>query len=174
MTSGLQELRFAEITAYVAEPAQSSIEQCRRIFEEHRHRVYSLAFWMTDNELMAEAIQENTFRRFFARQLQPDEESINRALLAELRETMAVGTLTLHCEPTSEELGVLRNIKRVHLERAVIELPPTERIVFLLHDVDRSSHEQIARLLGLSLSESQAALHQARLRIRELLHSLAD
>ena len=55
------------------------------------------------------------------------------------------------------------------LERAVIELPATEKLVFLLHDVEGYNHAKIGRLLGLTEDESKLGLHQARLRIRELV-----
>ena len=69
--------------------------------------------------------------------------------------------------------GMPRNIKRVELECAVVELPPTERMIFLLHDVECCEHARIGRLLGLSEQESLVGLHQARLRLRELLASAA-
>jgi DNA-directed RNA polymerase specialized sigma24 family protein len=59
------------------------------------------------------------------------------------------------------------------LERAVVQLPATERLVFLLHDVERYEHARISRLLGLNEQESALALHQARLRLRELLAAMA-
>ena len=38
----------------------------REIYEENCHRIYSLSFWMTDNELVAEQLLNNTFLRAFA------------------------------------------------------------------------------------------------------------
>jgi RNA polymerase sigma-70 factor (ECF subfamily) len=54
----------------------------------------------------------------------------------------------------------------------VVQLPPTERLVFLLHDVEGYEHARIARMLGLSENESRYGLHQARLRLRQLLARL--
>jgi DNA-directed RNA polymerase specialized sigma24 family protein len=70
-------------------------------------------------------------------------------------------------------VGLRRNTKRVELELAVVQLPPTERMIFLLHDVERYDHSRISRILGLSEQESAYGLHQARLRLRELLTSRA-
>jgi DNA-directed RNA polymerase specialized sigma24 family protein len=58
---------------------------------------------------------------------------------------------------------------RVDLERAVVQLPNTERMIFLMHDVERYDHTRIASLLKISLQSSIEGLHQARLRMRELL-----
>jgi DNA-directed RNA polymerase specialized sigma24 family protein len=67
--------------------------------------------------------------------------------------------------------SVRGNVKRVDLERAVVQLPPTERMIFLLHDVEAYDHTRISRTLGVSEQESQLGLHQARLRLRQLLAS---
>lgn len=147
---------------------EAGVEAYQQAFEENRHRVYSLAFWMTGDELAAEELTISTFYRAFALGSDPDAERVDWALVAELRELMPLGPLTLQCSARSQA-GVRHNIKRVELERAVVELPPTERMIFLLHDVERCEHARIGRLLGLSEHESFVGLHRARLRLRELL-----
>jgi RNA polymerase sigma-70 factor (ECF subfamily) len=64
---------------------------------------------------------------------------------------------------------VRRNTLRVDLERAVIQLPNTEKMIFLMHDVEGYDHAHIARLLSITEDSSRQGLHQARLRMRELL-----
>ena len=142
------------------------------IYGEHCHRIYSLAFWMTDNELTAEQLSANTFLRAFALSAEPKTEQIDQAFLAEIRELTTIGTLTLN-SVSSETKSVCGNVKRVHLERAVVELPATEKMIFLLHDVEGYTHEKIARLLGLDVKESQFGLHQARLQMRELISRMS-
>ena len=141
----------------------------RRVYEENRHRIYSLAFWMTDHELAAEELTTNTFCRVFANHGTPTPEEIDHALVAELRRFMTLGSLTLNCEPCQQILSVRRNVRRVDLERAVMELPNTEKMIFLMHDVERYDHARIARTLHLSEGESRRGLHQARLQVREFL-----
>lgn len=165
----------AELTSFAAwsSRTEARVGVYHEAFEENRHRVYSLAFWMTDNELAAEELTINTFCRLFALSPAPDAESLDRALVAELRELMPLGSLTLKCEPCSQVCGLRRNIKRVELERALVALPATERMIFLLHDVELCEHSRIGRILGLSEQQSVAGLHQARLRLRELLATMA-
>ena len=166
-----------QATGFVAclpETVQARVETYKQVYEEHRHRVYALAFWMTDNEIAAEDVMANAFIRVFAASPDPDGEAVDRALLTEVRELMPVGTLTLECSPSATIEGVRRNIKRVHLERALVQVPPTERLIFLLHDVESYGHDRIARTLGISGEESQQGLHQARLRLREILATLHD
>jgi DNA-directed RNA polymerase specialized sigma24 family protein len=148
------------------EPNRASYSQ---IYAEHCHRIYSLAFWMTDNELMAEELASNTFLRVFSAVATPTTEHVDRAFLAEVRELGPVGILTLQAFSPQPAAPIYGNIKRVYLERAVVELPATEKLVFLLHDVEGYNHAKIGRLLGLTEDESKLGLHQARLRIRELI-----
>jgi RNA polymerase sigma-70 factor (ECF subfamily) len=141
----------------------------RKIYEENCHRIYSLSFWMTDNELVAEQLLNNTFLRAFATCDEPKTESIDHAFLTEMREMFAIGSLTLTALPQRETMSIVGNMKRVHLERAVVQLPATEKLIFLYHDVEGYDHEQISRLIGVSKEESMFGLHQARMTVRALV-----
>lgn len=169
MAHSIQEAKFTGLTTFLPATAEESLDRYQEVFEQNRHRIYSLAFWMTDNELMAEEISGNVFLRAFAMTDSPNEEMIDRALIHELRETTAIGTLTLDCGIAENVENIRKNTKRVHLERAIVQLPATERMIFCMHDGEGYSHERIARTLGLNLEESKLGLHQARLRIRELV-----
>ncbi len=147
----------------------SGVESYRQVYESNRHRIYSLAFWMTDNELAAEELMIQAFCRAFTGTGEPAADDIDRALISELREYMPLGTLTLDCAPCHRVLSVRRNTLRVDLERAVVQLPNTEKMIFLMHDVECYDHARIAHLLEIPEESSILGLHQARLRMRELL-----
>lgn len=162
--------------AGVLAPASESQRTFYRTFyNQHCHRIYSLAFWMTDNELAAEQLAQQTFQRTFTQSSYPRTEHLDQAFLAEVRELTPVGALTLAVDVGSRGIfasafgNAKGNVKRVHLERAVVQLPATEKLIFLLFDVEGYDHERIGGLLGISADESRLALHQARLRIRELV-----
>jgi RNA polymerase sigma-70 factor, ECF subfamily len=169
MASIFQDAKLTGLGAYLPSLAVDSLEAYRQVYETNRHRVYALAFWMTDSEVAAQELMANVFRRVFSRAVLNDPESVDRVLVAELREYMAIGNLTLNCGTSTEVASVRRNAMRVHLERAVVQLPATERLVFLMHDVEGYDHVRIGRTLGLNEEESRVALHQARLKVRELL-----
>jgi RNA polymerase sigma-70 factor (ECF subfamily) len=139
------------------------------IYNEHCHRIYSLAFYLTDNELAAEQLVTNTFLRAFAASEKPGMDHVDQAFLAEMRELMPIGTLSLNAVASSRATNIRGNTKRVHLERAVVQLPATEKLVFLFHDVEGYEHKKIAGLLGLTQEESMLALHNARVQVRELV-----
>ncbi|HKV93255.1 MAG TPA: sigma factor-like helix-turn-helix DNA-binding protein [Candidatus Angelobacter sp.] len=151
--------------------AKSGAAAYSTVYNEHCHRIYSLAFWMTDNELAAEELSTNVFLRAFARSASPQTEHIDQAFLDAVREFAPVGVLTLNCK-ASQTKSILGNVKRVHLERAVVQLPATEKLIFLLHDVEGYDHPRIARLLGIDEKESQFGLHQSRIQIRELISQM--
>jgi RNA polymerase sigma-70 factor (ECF subfamily) len=140
-----------------------------KIYEENCDRIYSLAFWMTDNELTAEELSSNTFLRAFATADEPAREQIDRAFLAEIREFTSVGALTLNSTISAPTQSIHGNVKRIHLERALVQLPATEKLIFLMHDVEEYGHERISRLLGITEEESKCGLHQARVQIRNLI-----
>jgi hypothetical protein len=98
----------------------TDIENYSEIYESNRHRVYSLAFWMTDNELAAEELMTQTFCRAFGASPEPNADDVDRALVAELREYISLGSFTLNCAPCEQVLSVRRNTMRVDLERAVV------------------------------------------------------
>jgi RNA polymerase sigma-70 factor, ECF subfamily len=171
-----QEVLPIAIVQFLPSADTKRLKHCRAIYEANRHRVYSFAFWMTDSELMAEEISERTFLRAFSLSEKPSEETIDRALLRELRseESVSMEPLQLQCATVHEVSSVRRNTKRVELERAIVQLPHTERMIFCMHDGDGYDHARIARTLGISEDESCQGLHQARLRIRELVSTKAE
>jgi RNA polymerase sigma-70 factor (ECF subfamily) len=167
MTNSLQST-INGLTTYV--PAiETQKTRYSEIYKENCDRIYSLAFWMTDNELTAEELSSNTFLRAFAVADQPATEQIDRAFLAEVREFTSIGVLTLDSASPSQTQSIYGNVKRVHLEQAVVQLPATEKLIFLMHDVEGYEHGRISRLLGISEEESRFGLHQARVQIRNLL-----
>ena len=60
-------------------------------------------------------------------------------------------------------------IDRVELNRAVEDLPPGYRSVFVLHDVEGFEHNEIANMVGCSIGNSKSQLHKARMKLRDIL-----
>jgi RNA polymerase sigma-70 factor (ECF subfamily) len=64
-------------------------------------------------------------------------------------------------------------IDRIALEKAVQQLPPGYRTVFILHDVEGYEHEEIAKMLGVAEGTSKSQLHKARLKLRNYIRQQA-
>jgi RNA polymerase sigma-70 factor, ECF subfamily len=169
MSSILQQVKISGFSSLLRAVAPERVEKFEAVFQQNRHRIYALAFWMTSNEPAAEELMRLTFCRGFAHSSEPTAEALDVALITELREQMPIGVLTLHEGICCDAPCVRRNILRIYLECAVIQLPPTERMIFLLHDVEGYDHARIVRTLGVNEDESRIGLHQARLRLRNIL-----
>jgi RNA polymerase sigma-70 factor (ECF subfamily) len=57
----------------------------------------------------------------------------------------------------------------VDLERAIAGLPTGARTVFVLHDVEGYTHEEIAQIAGVAVGTSKAQLSRARTLLRKVL-----
>ena len=66
-----------------------------------------------------------------------------------------------------------RHVDRLTLDKAIKELPRGYRMVFVLHDVEGFEHEEIAKMLGVSVGTSKSQLHKARMKLRDLLNKKA-
>ena len=60
------------------------------------------------------------------------------------------------------------------IDEAVQQLSPGARTVFLLHDVEGYTHEEIAAELGITSGGSKSQLFKARAKLRRLLAHLVD
>ena len=55
------------------------------------------------------------------------------------------------------------------LERAIATLPPGAKKVFVLHDVEGYTHDEIGEMLGVTAGGCKAQLHRARMLLRRVL-----
>ena len=60
------------------------------------------------------------------------------------------------------------------IDEAVQKLSPGARAVFVLHDVEGYTHEEIAKELGITSGGSKSQLFKARAKLRRLLAHLVD
>ena len=79
---------------------------------------------------------------------------------------------TVRKEPGAPDERLAGSIDRVELKRAVDELPPGYRAIFVLQDVEGYEHNEIAEIVGCSIGNSKSQLHKARIRLRELLRMI--
>ena len=101
--------------------------------------------------------------------------AVNRTLNA-LRKTRRLAKIetdveedTALVEPDPERALVMATI-----ENAANRLSPGARAVFLLHDVEGYTHEEIAERLGITSGGSKSQLFKARAKLRTLLAHLVD
>ena len=118
------------------ETAGQKLEQKQRdIYDSHRHRIFAVAFYMSGNQLEAERVLTCTFVDAFHAAQEPDREQIDTALLAHLRRTFPLGQKETPASPSNGGPLGPSTVRRSDLEEAILYLPATERLVFLLTDV---------------------------------------
>jgi DNA-directed RNA polymerase specialized sigma24 family protein len=153
----------------LSERQELNAEQKQRdVYETHRHRVFSVSYYMTANEVEAEEILTDTFVQAFTHAPEPDAHAVDNALLCELAQRYPILTETPPAQAGGDVLGS-RQVRRTDLEEAVATLPARERLVFLLRDVEGYSAERIAGLLRCEQAEVGKVLVSARIRMRNAL-----
>lgn len=68
----------------------------------------------------------------------------------------------------SEELLARRETME-SIQRAIAELPPSQRAVVILHDIEEAAPEDICNILEISETNQRVLLHRARSRLRRAL-----
>ena len=101
--------------------------------------------------------------------------AVNRTLNA-LRKTRRLANLETDVEEDSAsvEMDTDRSFLAASIEEAMAKLSPGARAVFVLHDVEGFTHEEIARDLGITAGGSKSQLFKARAKLRKLLAHLVD
>jgi RNA polymerase sigma-70 factor (ECF subfamily) len=155
------------------------------LYSRHSRRVYSLCLRMTANTAEAEDLAQEVFIQLYRKAGSFRGESafttwlhrltVNQVLMHFRRRGVRVEQVTEDGEsPQQVVLGTenpsqMPVVDRIALDKAVNQLPPGYRAVFVLHDVEGHEHEEVARLLGCSVGTSKSQLHKARMKLRNLL-----
>ncbi len=153
----------------------------RQLYEAHVDRVFRLAYRMTGDLTQAEDLTQDTFIRAFDK-------------LADFRGESPFGGW-LHRVTTSVILTALQKRKRLQsveslrddltavsgagktenpdlrrtLDRAVKGLDETHRLVFVMHDMEGYTHQEIASAMGTPVGTAKARLSRARQKLRDVL-----
>jgi RNA polymerase sigma-70 factor (ECF subfamily) len=170
--------------------ARGDMQAFETVYKRHHRRVYSLCLRMVANATEAEDLTQEVFIQLFRKIGSFRGESAFTTWLHRL----TVNHVLMHfrkrgvrLEKTTEEgeIGEIQDflqaaterprfVDRIALDKAISELPPGYRTVFVLHDVEGFEHEEVADMLGVSVGTSKSQLHKARMRLRELLTKKSD
>jgi RNA polymerase sigma-70 factor (ECF subfamily) len=188
-----QTVLFAGMTeAQVIAKAQLGDERCfEALYTQHKRRVYSLCLRMTGNQNQAEDFTQEAFLQLFRKIGSFRGESafstwlhrlsVNIVLMQFRKKGLAEISLDETLDIPDEdnrrrEIATRDNvlhgsIDRITLQRAIGDLAPGYRIIFVLHDVEGYEHNEIAEMLGCSIGNSKSQLHKARMKLRTFLAS---
>lgn len=101
--------------------------------------------------------------------------AVNRTLNA-LRSVRRIAKLEVDIEDDTVAVDedMDRSFLAQSIDEAVQKLSPGARAVFVLHDVEGYTHEEIAQELGITSGGSKSQLFKARAKLRRLLAHLVD
>ncbi len=169
---------------------QGDAEAFEWIYRQHSRRVYALCLRMVGNTAEAEDLTQEAFLQLFRKISTFRGESafstwlhrlsVNVVLMRLRKKTLAETSLEETTEPDEEtggprkdvggpDLLLTGSVDRVNLQRAIEQLPPGYKSVFVLHDIQGYEHNEIAEIMKCSIGNSKSQLHKARMRLRELL-----
>ena len=101
--------------------------------------------------------------------------AVNRTLNA-LRKIRRIAKLEVDIEDDSAmtEQDSDRTFVAESIEEAMRKLSPGARAVFVLHDIEGYTHDEIGKELGITSGGSKSQLFKARAKLRRLLAPLVD
>ena len=156
-----------------------------QLYARHNRRVYSLCLRMTQNVAEAEDLAQEAFIQLFRKIGSFRGESafttwlhrltVNQVLMhfrkrsVKLERTTEEGETPVQVVRGTENPNKMPVLDRISLERALTQLPPGYRSVFVLHDIEGHEHDEIAKILGVAVGTSKSQLHKARMKLRRLL-----
>ncbi len=160
------------------------------LYQAHSRRVYALCLRMARNPAEAEDLTQEAFLQMY-RKIQTfrgdasfstwlHRVTVNIVLMKLRRKKHNEVSLEESTErdensstPPSEfgetDLRLTGSIDRINLQRAIGQLPPGFKSIFVLHDIQGYKHHEIGEILGCSAGNSKSQLHKARMRLRALL-----
>jgi RNA polymerase sigma-70 factor (ECF subfamily) len=146
----------------------------RELYRRYTPRLYRLASRMTNTTHDAEDIVQDTWLRATMQLSAFTWRSSLGTWLTSIainvtREQLRRGGHTLDVSIDEVSLASPEKAETIDLERAVRALPPGSRAVFLLHDVEGLTHDEIGVRLGCTAGTSKTQLHRARRALRARL-----
>ncbi len=169
---------------------QGDAEAFQALYDRHKRRVYSLCLRMTANTAEAEDLTQEAFLQLYRKIATFRGESafstwlhrlsVNVVLMHLRKKSLPVVSLEETTQGSGEEdapkkdfgaddLALAGSLDRLQLQRAVDDLPPGYRMIFVLHDIQGYEHNEIAAMVGCSVGNSKSQLHKARMKLRDML-----
>jgi RNA polymerase sigma-70 factor (ECF subfamily) len=154
-----------------------------RLYRDNERRVFALCLRMSCDAALAEELTQEVFVRAwrklgsfrgesaFSSWLYPL--AVNVALSERRSRRRRDARIVATEDPVSLEPAPRTPAPEqgFDLEKALATLPPGARAVFVLHDVEGRTHQEIGALLNVTPGTSKAQLHRARRLLREVLES---
>ena len=169
------------VATVVREAQQGSVAAFEELYRENVGRVYALCLRLSADPARADELTQDVFVRAWEKLGSFRGDSAFSTWLHRLAVNVVLGTrrtdgrrgarvmlaedLTVFDRGTpAVDVGA-----RMDLEAAMASLPAATRTVFVMHEVEGYTHDEIARLTGRAEGTCKTLLHRARKLLRERL-----
>lgn len=168
----------------VALAARGDRQAFERLYRTHVNRVFSVCVRMVGDRGKAEELTQDVFVRAWEKlgTFRGDAQFgtwLHRMTVnVVLNDREAEGRRRKRMDDGVEDMDVIASGDvrplpvpglSMDLEAAIAALPPGARKVFVLHDVEGYTHEEIGTLMGVTAGGCKAQLHRARMLLRRML-----
>jgi len=168
--------RASAVGASDLERRLTELPPWQQLYEGLGERVFRFIYRMTRSIELAEDLTHDTFVRVHQRRGQYQGRGsvrgwVFQVAVNQVRDHMRHRRLRLIHDAGADPARqyVAGQEERLSVERALAQLPETQRLVVLLHDVDGYKHHEIAEMLEIAEGTSKARLSRAREILRGLL-----
>ena len=157
----------------------------RTMYETHVDRVFRLVYRLAGDSDRAQDYTQETFIRAFGRLADFRGEAALSTWLGSIAISVTLNGLRTLRRAREREVGLddipaigARTAQaepdlKTRMTQAIDRLPEGYRTVFVMHDVEGYTHQEIAETLGVQPGTSKAQLFRARARLREALADFA-
>ena len=159
-------------------------DAARALYDAHVDRVYRICYRFAGEEHLAQDFTQETFVRAFTKSDTFRGESAFGTWIGSIATTVSLNGLrkvkrfrTRETDLDDEIRVTARGTRSIEpdleskLTAAIDALPEGYRTVFILHDLEGYTHEEIGEMLGIKSGTSKSQLFRARARLRS---DLAD
>ena len=166
--------------------ARGDRQAFERLYRQHANRIFSLCARMVGDRTRAEELTQDAFVRAWEKLDQFRGDSAFGTWLHRLAVNVVLNDRQTESRRRGRQDESVEDVDTVahstvraevppglsiDLERAIAGLPPGARKVFVLHDVEGYTHDEIGGMLGVTAGGCKAQLHRARLLLREALNA---
>ncbi|MCX8161283.1 MAG: RNA polymerase sigma factor [Candidatus Saccharicenans sp.] len=173
----------ADLAELIGRSQSGSLEAFEQLYNLFKNKVYGLAFNLTRDHQTAEDLTQDIFMKIFSSIRAVDRPELFSAWVYRValnacyshlrREKVYDQKLEMMAPEDEEQADSAFDSHHDDLTRAVNEavagLPERLRTVFLLHEVEGLTHEEIAETLGCQVGTSKSQLFKARMKVRKIL-----
>lgn len=158
----------------------------RALYEAHVDRIYRLTFRLTGRDHLARELTQDTFVRAFAGLAGFRGEAAFGTWLHSIAVSLTLNEMKRRKRETAREAPfeeaftvagqapISDPVLRDKLAAAVADLPEGCRTVFMMHDAEGFTHDEIAAALGVTAGTSKAQLSRGRAKLRVALAAFAE